>query len=73
MFFKKELTEQTVQITGMQCAHCENAVKAELKKIKGVKDVSADHASGSAVIKSSGPIDREQIAAAVKNAGFALA
>lgn len=64
---------QTYNVVGMTCDHCVQAVTGELRKIDGVTQVDVDLASGTAVVDSSAPLDREAVAAAVDEAGYELA
>lgn len=66
-------TSQTYDIVGMTCDHCVQAVTSELRKLDGVTHVEVDLASGSAVVDSAAPLDREVVAAAVDEAGYELA
>lgn len=59
-------------VAGMTCGHCEMSVREEISEIPGVTDVQADHATGAVRVTGTG-FTTEQIAAAVKEAGFELA
>lgn len=63
----------TYQVTGMTCGHCELSVREEIAELSGVLDVRADHATGEVVVTSTTPLDRTAVAAAVEEAGYALA
>lgn len=66
------MTEETFQVTGLTCSHCQSAVAAELREVAGVDDVVVDLVPGgvSTVRVSSGePLRREQIVAALDEAG----
>ena len=63
----------TFTVTGMTCAHCQCRVTEEIAGILGVKSVTVDLASGTVTVTASSPIDRADIAAAVDEAGYALA
>jgi len=62
-------TQYTVE--GMTCAHCEASVVEEVSEVPGVTGVTADHTSGAVTVSGEG-FDRDQIAAAVKEAGYTL-
>ena len=64
--------KKTVMIEGMMCGHCEARVKKALEAIDGVKEASADHISGTAVLVSLKKIDPEKIRQAVEDAGYEL-
>ena len=61
-------TEYTVR--GMTCGHCASAVTEEVARIPGVTDVDVDVAGGRVTVRSSGPVSREAVAAAVDEAGY---
>ena len=62
----------TYEVTGMTCGHCVQAVTSEVGAIPGVTEVQVDLASGRVVVEGEGFTD-EQVAAAVDEAGYALA
>lgn len=62
-------TQYTVE--GMTCAHCEASVVEEVSEVPGVTGVTADHTTGAVSVSGEG-FDRDQIAAAVKEAGYTL-
>ena len=66
-----ETTSWTV--TGMTCGHCEASVREEISEIPGVTAVEAHHETGAVVVTSDAPLDRAAVAAAVEEAGYALA
>jgi len=65
-------TAATIQlpIEGMHCASCVSRVEAALGKVAGVERVAANFASERATIHTSGPVDRQALAAAVEQAGY---
>ena len=69
------MTDQTdstqFTVEGMTCAHCEASVVEEISEIDGVTSVTADHKSGSVTVAGDG-FTREQVAAAVEEAGYSL-
>ncbi len=66
-------TTATYTVTGMTCGHCAAAVTEEVTALEGVEDVSVDVASGQVVVTSAAPLDDAAVAAAVDEAGYALA
>ena len=60
-------------VTGMTCQHCVNSVQEEVGKVAGVSAVEVDLASGRVTVSSTGPVSRDDVAAAVDEAGYALA
>jgi copper chaperone len=63
----------TVTVTGMTCGHCVASVREELEELAGVTDVDVTLDSGQVVITSETPLDAADIAAAVDEAGYAVA
>lgn len=60
-------------VNGMTCGHCVAAVTEEVSKLDHVSRVEVDLASGAVTVESDGPIDPVQFAAAVDEAGYAVA
>lgn len=58
------------EVTGMTCAHCEQAVTEEVGQIPGVLDVEVSATNGRLVITTSAPVADEQVLAAVDEAGY---
>lgn len=65
------MEKQIFNVEGMTCGHCEMSVKEEIAEISGVNDVKADHTTGEVTVIGEG-YTREQIADAVKEAGYTL-
>ncbi|WP_182524773.1 heavy-metal-associated domain-containing protein [Nocardioides dongkuii] len=65
--------QSTYTVTGMTCGHCEASVREEIGEIAGVQSVEASHETGRVVVTSDGPLDPAAVAAAVEEAGYALA
>ncbi len=64
---KEEKTmEKTLKVEGMMCMHCEARVKKALEAVPGVTGAAADHASGTAVVTLSAPVEDEVLRAAVE-------
>jgi copper ion binding protein len=63
----------TYTVTGMTCAHCVHAVTEEVTAVPGVTDVQVDLETGALTVTSDTPVDDEAVAAAVDEAGYALA
>jgi len=62
----------TYDVAGMTCGHCAAAVTSEVQSIAGVTAVNVDVETGKVSVEGHGFTD-EQIAAAVDEAGYALA
>jgi copper ion binding protein len=63
----------TFQVIGMTCGHCRRAVREEIGQVPGVVRVDVDLPSGQVTVVADTPVNREQIAAAVDEAGYTLA
>ena len=66
------MATQTFAVAGMSCAHCVQAVTAELAKVPGVLDVQVDLTSGVATVRSDRELSRDVVAVAVDEAGYEL-
>ena len=62
----------TLHIEGMMCQHCEAAVKKALEAVPGVACAQASHEKGVALVRLSGPADREAMRAAVEAEDYAV-
>ena len=60
-------------VTGMTCGHCVASVTEELLEVDGVETVEVDLPLGAVTVTSAGPVERADVAAAVDEAGYALA
>ena len=60
-------------VTGMTCGHCVGSVQAEVGQLDGVSGVEVDLASGRVTVTSTQPLSDDAVAAAVHEAGYALA
>ncbi|NEW45193.1 heavy-metal-associated domain-containing protein [Nocardia cyriacigeorgica] len=67
------MATNTYTVTGMTCGHCVGSVKAEIGKIDGVTSVDGDLASGRVSVDSAAPLADADVAAAVDEAGYAIA
>ncbi|HUV48349.1 MAG TPA: cation transporter [Actinomycetes bacterium] len=63
----------TFTVTGMTCGHCVQAVTDEVQAIGGVETVDVELASGAVTVVSVEPITEQAVAAAIDEAGYALA
>lgn len=59
-------------VEGMTCGHCEMSVQEEISEVTGVTAVKADHTTGKVTVEGDG-FSADDIAAAVKEAGYTLA
>ncbi|AVH22215.1 heavy-metal-associated domain-containing protein [Nocardia cyriacigeorgica] len=67
------MATSTYTVTGMTCGHCVSSVKSEIGKIDGVTSVDVDLASGRVSVDSTAPLADADVAAAVDEAGYAIA
>ncbi len=67
------MSTTTYTVTGMTCEHCVASVTEEVQEIAGVRDVRVDLSSGALTVHSDQPVPAEAVAAAVREAGYALA
>ncbi|MEO8775344.1 MAG: heavy-metal-associated domain-containing protein [Candidatus Nanopelagicales bacterium] len=66
------MTTSTYRVDGMTCGHCVSAVTEELKALEGVTAVTVDlQARGASIVTvdSPAPLQDEQVAAALEEAG----
>jgi copper chaperone CopZ len=59
-------------VKGMTCAHCVQAVTAELSALPQVADVGIDLANGIVTISSESPVDVDVLRDAIDEAGYEL-
>jgi copper chaperone CopZ len=70
------MTVETFPVVGMTCGHCVSAVDSELRAVPGVTDVEISLVAGGTsqvTVTSEAPLTRDTVAAAVDEAGYALA
>ncbi|HVL84073.1 MAG TPA: copper ion binding protein [Pseudonocardia sp.] len=66
--FRSEIT-----VTGMTCQHCVMSVTEEVSELDGVRSVDVDLATGSVTVLADREIGRDEISAAVTEAGYTVA
>ena len=65
------MTTQTLSVSGMTCEHCVRAVKQEVGEISGVTQVDVELGTPSTVtVQSTEPISRQDLVAAIDEAGY---
>ena len=62
----------TFRIDGMTCQRCHDAVADQVARLSGVVGVHIDVATGTVTVTAEKPVDRVDVAAAVKSAGYEL-
>ena len=60
-------------VSGMHCGHCVASVKEEVGELAGVESVEVVLETGELTVTSQSPLDPALVAAAVAEAGYALA
>ncbi|KQH76209.1 heavy metal transporter [Mycobacterium gordonae] len=61
----------TLRVRGMSCAGCEERIGAVLRRVEGVRDVSADHVSGRVQIRVGAELPgREVLVERIAGAGY---
>ena len=67
------MSQRTVTVVGMSCERCVNAIRAEVGRIDGVRDVDVDLDSGAVTVTSDNPVQDATLRDAVEEAGYELA
>ena len=62
----------TFHVDGMTCQRCHDTVTDQIGRLPGVREVHIDGATGTVTVTAEQPVDRVDVAAAVKAAGYAL-
>ena len=62
--------EKTLKVEGMMCGHCEAHVKQALEALPQVTEATADHVSGTVVVKLNADVSDAELAKAVEAAGY---
>jgi copper chaperone len=62
-----------IKVKGMSCAHCAAAVTRALSILPGVTEVQVDLAGGRVTYQSQGAASRDEVAKAIKAAGYEVA
>lgn len=67
------MSTSSYQVTGMTCDHCVMAVTREVSDLPGVQGVQVSLDSGDVTVTHNDPLDRQQVAVAIDEAGYQLA
>ncbi|CAL9669742.1 heavy-metal-associated domain-containing protein [Saccharothrix sp. NPDC042600] len=62
----------TYTVSGMTCGHCVSSVTEELTAVEGVTGVDVQLATGAVTVTSTRELSRDEVEAAVTEAGYAL-
>jgi len=67
------MTETTLNVAGMSCAHCKAAVEEELGKLPGVEYSNADPEKGTIEVRyDEGKVANADLKGAVEGAGYSV-
>jgi copper chaperone len=61
-----------ITVKGMSCGHCAEAVTKALGALPGVSRVQVDLAKGRVTFENANPIPEEELARAIKAAGYEM-
>lgn len=70
-FFKGHTMNQTFDVKGMTCGHCEKAVTRAIKQLDPQAEVKIDRGNNKVDVQSQQP--REALARAIAEEGYAVA
>lgn len=63
--------ERTIEVKGMTCEGCENAVRNALSRLDGVLDARADHTAGRVTVELDDTrVTEEQVKERIRAAGY---
>lgn len=60
----------TLEVTGMTCGHCEQAVARALQQVEGIERVAVSHAKGRATVDAASTADSQRLVQAVQEEGY---
>ena len=66
-----DMMNQTFQVSGMTCGHCEKAVTRAIKQVDPTAEVTIDRSQNKVDVQSQQP--REALAKAIAEEGYAVA
>lgn len=61
---------QTLQVSGMACAGCEQTIESALGNVTGVRRIDADHEAGTVEVVLGDDVDDDDLRTAVHDAGY---
>jgi copper chaperone len=68
------MTDETLNVEGMSCAHCKAAVEGELKALPGIEKANADVARGTVEVRyDESKVGAEDLESAIEEAGYRVA
>jgi copper chaperone len=67
------MEQLNLQVTGMTCGGCENAVRRAVSRLEGVSNVTASHLEKLVTVAyDAARVDRARIAHAITEAGYTV-
>ena len=66
------MTTETSTVSGMTCRPCVSSVTDEVSSLPGVSDVQVELDSGRVTVTADAPVGRDEVRAAVEEAGYSL-
>lgn len=69
--YQENEMNQSFQVSGMTCGHCEMAVKRAVKQLDPVAEIQIDRNTGKVDVQSEQP--REALSKAIADEGYAVA
>ena len=66
------MQQNVYSVSGMTCSHCASAVRSEITRIPGVREVTVDLDAGLVTVEAEDQPDRAAVRAAVEEAGYQL-
>jgi len=68
------MADNTLNVTGMSCAHCKAAVEGQLNKLAGVERANADVESGTVEVSyDEDKVTTADLEGAIEEAGYTVA
>lgn len=67
------MTEHQYRVAGMTCDNCRRHVTEALASIPGAGEVRVDLEAGQATVHADRPLSRDEVQAALEEAGYELA
>ena len=59
-----------LKVSGMMCGGCEKRLQKALTSMTGIKDVNADHKTGTVIIFAENDVDETAVKAKIEDIGF---
>ena len=66
------MSQSSYTVDGMTCEHCVASVTEELSELPGVESVDVVLETGAVTVTSAGPLQRDDVDRAVREAGYQL-